>query len=97
VADALVFTEEKFGPRQRHRYEELIEDALEVLRRTPSDGLRRPDIHPRAMTYHIGQRGKRARHLFVYRILKAEQRVQVACLLYDGCDMPRHWPQNWRR
>lgn len=60
---------------------------------TPTKGKRRLEIHPDAWTYHIARPGRRARHLFLYRIWEA---VEVARFLYDAMDLPRQRPREWK-
>jgi plasmid stabilization system protein ParE len=65
---------------------------VRALAADPQAGKRRSDIHPDAWTYHIAQRGKKARHLFVYRIRKD---VEIARFLHDAMDLARHRPDEW--
>jgi plasmid stabilization system protein ParE len=71
---------------------ELIRLALEELAENAEAGKRRPEIYPDAWTYHIGKRGMKARHLFLYRIRKT---VEIARFLYDSMDLPDHVPDEW--
>lgn len=91
ILEALVFTLEKFGPKQQARYEVLIEQAIDTLRDKPHEGRERPEIAPGAWTLHIKRRGRRARHLFLYRIHEGSRLVQVVAFIHDGSDIPSHW------
>lgn len=92
IAEVVHQTRIDYGEHKERQYDELVESALETLAENPRMGTHRPEIHPDAWTYHIGKRGKRARHLFLYRISEA---VEVARFLYDAMDLPRHVPEEW--
>jgi plasmid stabilization system protein ParE len=89
IDDALVFTFSRFGEAKYLEYRALIDAALVRLEASGLNGTQRPDTHPDAWTYHIARGTKRARHLFLYRI---RQRVEIGRFLYDGMDLPTHWP-----
>ena len=91
ILEALVFTLEKFGAKQQARYEELIEQAVDVLRENPHEGKPRPEVAPEAWTFHIKRPGRRARHLFLYRIVESSRVVEVHAFIHDGSDLPSHW------
>lgn len=93
IIDVLDYTLEEFGEAKYLEYRDLIGLALRTLEMTPTKGKRRPEIHPDAWTYHIARPGRRARHLFLYRIRDA---VEVARLLYDATDLPRQRPREWK-
>jgi plasmid stabilization system protein ParE len=93
IIDVLGFTREQFGEAKYLEYRELISLALTTLEATPTAGKRRPDIHPDAWTYHIGRPGRKARHLFLYRIRDV---VEIASFLYDAMDLPRQRPRQWK-
>jgi toxin ParE1/3/4 len=90
IEDALRHTRRTFGIRKFEEYAALIEEAFEALAGDPEAGHSRPDIDPEAWTYHIGKRGRRARHVLLYRIVNSEL-VEVLALAYDAMDLPRHW------
>lgn len=92
IVDVLAYTLERFGTRKHDEYRGLIAEGLSALAEDAESGKRRPDIHPDAWTHHITQPGRRARHLFLYRI---RDRVEVACFLHDGMDLPGKWPSTW--
>jgi plasmid stabilization system protein ParE len=95
IIDVLDHTLEEFGEAKYLEYRELISLALETLAATPAAGKRRPDIHPDAWTYHITRPGRKARHLFLYRIRESVE-VEVARFLYDAMNSPRQRPKDWR-
>jgi toxin ParE1/3/4 len=94
IIDVLAFTLARFGEVKYLDYLGLIGTALETLEARPTAGKQRPEIHPDAWTFHIARRGRRARHLFLYRI-RAE--VEIARFLYDSMDLRRQRPPEWSR
>jgi plasmid stabilization system protein ParE len=93
MIDVLGYTLEEFGEAKYLEYRALIGLALKTLAATPMVGKRRPEIHPDAWTYHIARHGRKARHLFLYRIRDV---VEVARFLYDAMDFPRQRPKEWK-
>jgi len=93
IIDVLDYTLEEFGEAKYLEYRDLIGLALRTLEATPTHGKRRPEIHRDAWTYHIARPGRRARHLFLYRIRDV---VEVARFLYDAMDLPRQRPGEWK-
>lgn len=93
IREALAFTRERFGVIKAQEYSLLIRLALRELGKNAEAGKHRPDIHPDAWTYRIEKPGKRARHLFLYRIRES---VEVARFLYDAMDLPRQVPEEWQ-
>jgi plasmid stabilization system protein ParE len=92
IAEVLYKTRVEYGEKKERKYSELVEAALHVLSENPRIGKPCTEVHPDAWTYHIGNWGKKARHLFLYRIREA---VEVARFLYDAMDLPRHWLEEW--
>jgi plasmid stabilization system protein ParE len=90
IEHALGHTLSAFGVHKFEDYVGLIQEALDMLAADPHAGRKRHDIDPAAWTYHIGKRGRRARHLFMYRIVHDET-VEVLALAYDAMDLPRRW------
>lgn len=93
IIDVLDYTLEEFGKAKYLEYRDLIGLALRMLEATPTAGKRRQEIHPDAWTYHIARPGRKARHLFLYRI---REFVEVARFLYDAMDLPRQRPKEWK-
>jgi len=96
IAEALAFTLQQFGEKQRLIYQTIVRDALEELATDPENprSKQRPEIHPDAWTMHLGGRGKRARHLLLYRI-KNNGFVDIARLLHDSMEIERHLPPDF--
>lgn len=90
IEGALLYTAREFGTRKYADYAALIEEALEVLAEEPTRGRRRPEIHRSAWTYAIAKPGRRARHVFLYRLADDGSAV-IYGLLYDGMNLPEHW------
>jgi toxin ParE1/3/4 len=97
VEDALRFTLQTFGERKYEEYRALIRLAIEEIAEDPDHprSKHRPDIHERARTFHIGRRGRRARHFLLYRIAD-DGVVEFARFLYDGMDLSQHVPSEYR-
>jgi toxin ParE1/3/4 len=93
---ALATTFEKFGQKKHDQYVELIRTAIEEIAGDPyrTQSRSRPELGPAARTFHIGKRGRRARHQFVYRIVGTDT-VEIGRLLYDGMDISRHLPDGF--
>jgi len=94
IDEARRFTRARFGERKDEEYRELILIALRALAENPHAGRARPEILPYTRTYHIARPGRRARHLFVYRV-GDDGTVHVARFLYDGMDLPSHVPEEF--
>lgn len=90
IEHALAHTLSSFGIHKYQDYAALIQEGLDTLAADPHAGRKRHDIDPAAWTYHIGKRGRRARHLFMYRVMDDET-VEVLALAYDAMDLPRRW------
>ena len=91
ISKALKKTLVDFGERKHDEYGDLIEEALAKLIDNPEQypSKSRPELYPNARTLHIAQKGRKARHLFVYRV-KDNGDVDIARFLYDGMDIKRH-------
>ena len=94
IENVLAVTLLQFGEGQLSRYRDLIRQALSNLRADPyaPPAKHRPEIHPDARTFHIARRGKRARHLFVYRVVDPST-IEIARLLHDSMELWRHLPE----
>ena len=55
IADALDYTEEKWGERKKAEYKDLIKEAIAALRENPRLARRRTDIHPEARVHRIAR------------------------------------------
>lgn len=89
IDDVTTYTQERFGVSKRLEYEDLIEEALRAIAEDPSRGSPRSSARPGTLAYHIGQPGRRARHVLFYRV-EAEGIVEVIRFLHDSMDFDRH-------
>ena len=96
IEAALQNTFNRFGLSKHDEYHALIKLALKDIAKDPeaSPAKRRDELHPDAWVFHIGRAGKKARHLFVYRIAD-DGIVEVGRLLYDGMDIAQHLPPEY--
>jgi toxin ParE1/3/4 len=95
--EVLLYTLVQFGERQYQQYSELIRLALADILRNPlaTPAVHRPEIHRDARVFYIARRGKRARHYFLYRVIKGE-RIQLGRFLHDSMDLQRHLPDEFQ-
>jgi plasmid stabilization system protein ParE len=98
IESALAYTLSHFGQQKFEQYQILIREALAHLEAHPAapPAKQRRDIHPDAMTFHIGQPRKPARHLFLYRVIDNEQIVQIGRLLHDAMNARENLPDDFR-
>ncbi|KJV08840.1 hypothetical protein VZ95_15200 [Elstera litoralis] len=101
-------TEQKFGPAARARYAVLLAQALRDLSENPlrPGSLKRPEIGPDLLTYHISFSKNRSRstygavrtprHLILY-MLEGDSILAILRVLHDGMDIRRHVPTTPRR
>ncbi len=53
----------------------------------------REEIHPEVRTLHIARRGRKARHLILYRV--TTNTIDVGRLLHDSMELRRHLPEGF--
>lgn len=94
IEEVLAWTSREFGATQYDEYRSLIREAIEEIARNPEAARRRPELHESARTFHIGRRGRRARHFFLLRVAN-DGVVEIARLLYDGMDLASHLPEGY--
>ena len=96
IQHALRHTLERFGAAQHDDYQALIRLALVEIATNPTSirAKRRPELHPDAFAWHIARPGRRARHLFIYRI-GPDDVVEIARFLHDAMDIKRHLPDEF--
>jgi toxin ParE1/3/4 len=96
IEDVLAYTVAHFGEKKCQEYKELIRLALEDIETSPDrqPAKRRPEVHPDARTFHIGRRGRRARHFFLFRVT-SDQVIDIGRLLHDSMDLQRHLPEGF--
>jgi toxin ParE1/3/4 len=89
IVEVLEFTKGRWGLEQARAYGELIREALVAIVNDPRCGKKRDGVRPGILAYHIGQRGRPARHIVFYRI-GAAGAVEIVRLLHDAMDLERH-------
>jgi toxin ParE1/3/4 len=94
--EILRWTAENFGRGQARAYARTLSTALHDLARGPSImGARlREDIDPGIRILHVARKGRKGRHLVVFRVAPppSEPAIDVLRLLHDSMDLPRHLP-----
>ncbi len=92
-ANIISWTAENFGPRQARIYRDTLLSAVGELSRNPrapgSKG--RDDIMPGLRTLHVARRGRRGRHLLLYRIRQGHI-VEIGRILHDQMELELHLP-----
>ena len=88
----LRWTAEHFGTQQAWRYAETLQSAIEELTEGPDvPGFRdRPDIGEGIRIFHVARRGRRGRHILLYRISSNTDPllIDVLRVLHDRMDLP---------
>lgn len=80
-------TVEKWGREQADRYVGAIWSAFDKVVQTPERWRLRNELHPGCRICFTG------RHAILYRI--HEGRVEIARVLHDAMDFPRHIPKDF--
>ena len=94
IADALRYTERKWGEVKKAEYKALIKEAKDALRENPFVARPRPDIHPEARLYRIAKPGRDAAHAFLY-VVTPDENVILVRFLNEARDLPRHFPKDY--
>jgi len=96
IDDVLAYTLTHFGEKKYQEYTELIRQALADIELGPDrqPAKSRPELHRDARTFHIGRRGRRARHFFLFRIT-SEEIIDIGRLIHDSMDLQRHLPEGF--
>ena len=89
----LRWTEEQFGEAQARAYADTLTRAVQALSFGPNvAGARaRNDVADGLMALHVARRGRRGRHLVLYRAGSPSDPpvIDVLRLLHDSMDLPR--------
>ncbi|MBS4096215.1 MAG: type II toxin-antitoxin system RelE/ParE family toxin [Sulfuricella sp.] len=92
----LRWTLAQFGDVQASVYAETLSTALKELAVGPSiAGVKeRPEIATGIFTLHVARKGRKGRHLVMFRIGHYQGRkvIDVLRLLHDSMDLQRHLP-----
>jgi plasmid stabilization system protein ParE len=94
IRKILVRTRAEFGPAQVPRYRALLSEARRRLAEDPRLGHHRAGLPPEGRLFHISQRGRPARHFFLYFVDDSQRAVVVVRILHDAMDMPKHWAKT---
>jgi toxin ParE1/3/4 len=88
------WTSENFGDRHAEAYVDAMLDALEELSANPfqARSRARDEIGPGLRTLHLSKRGRRGRHLFLYRT--EDNAVVVLRILHDSMEISSHLPED---
>lgn len=89
-ANILKWTAENFGERQSRLYRDTLVQAIEELAADPYlvASRTRDEILPGFRTLHVGRRGRRGRHLLLYRVVQGEI-IEITRILHDSMDFQR--------
>ncbi len=88
------WTQEKFGMSQSRIYGKTIANALKDLRSGPAiPGAKlREDIGPQIKTLHIARKGRKGRHILLFRQNNDAKVIEVLRILHESMDLARHLP-----
>jgi len=87
-------TRRRWGQGKVLEYRDLIEEARQQLSEDPRAGRPCPGVDPQAFFYPISQPGRRARHVFLYRLIEDGEAIELVRFIYDSSDLARHWPKK---
>jgi toxin ParE1/3/4 len=95
IKGLIEWTQNQFGAAQARRYRELIFEVIEELELGPrvSGSVPRDEIFPGSRTLHMARRGRRARHLILYRVIEPNT-IEILRVLHDAMDIGRHVPDT---
>jgi len=91
--EILKTTLEMFGEGQLEVYRVTLVEALAALQAGPSisGSKARDDILPELRTLHVARKGRRGRHLILYRAAPGNI-IDVSRILHERMDLARHLP-----
>ena len=92
-ASVLRWTTQAFGPKQASDYRQMIVQAIRALGSGPDlpDSKARDEVQTGVRTLRVARRGRRGRHILVYRVID-EGVIEVLRILHDAMDLGRHVP-----
>ena len=92
-ANILKWTTENFGASQALVYNDTLVEAIRALAQGPSvhDAKARDDIMQGLYTLHVARRGRRGRHILLFRIAQAHM-IEIGRILHDGMELTQHMP-----
>ena len=98
-AGIIAYTAEIFGARQAKIYQTTLTKALTALHAGPDliGSVARDEIDTGLRSLHVARRGRRGRHLILYRIAPGALRhdapdriIEVVRILHDAMEFARH-------
>jgi toxin ParE1/3/4 len=92
-ASILRWTTQTFGPKQASDYRQTVVQAIRALGGGPNlpDSKARDEIQAGVRILRVARRGRRGRHILVYRVID-EGVIEVLRILHDAMDLGRHVP-----
>jgi toxin ParE1/3/4 len=91
LANIASWTAETFGVKQAEAYIEAILDTIDELSNgEPAGSKARDEIAVGVRTLHMTKRGRRGRHLLVYKV--APDLLMIIRILHDSMEVSRHVP-----
>ena len=92
-ADIIAYTAETFGARQARVYQSTLTKALTALHAGPDviGSVARDEIEAGLKSLHVARKGRRGRHLILYRSMPGRI-IEVVRILHDAMDLARHIP-----
>ena len=85
------YTADNFGARQARVYDATLRQALAALRAGPTlrGTVDREDVGVGLRSLHVARKGRRGRHLILYRE-GPERTIEVVRILHDAMDLKEH-------
>lgn len=103
ILDILRYTERTFGESARHRYQRLLQAAMNALLEEPErpGSKARSDIFPGLRSLHLyhcrlavtSGRVSKPRHIVLYRTV-TNQTLEIVRILHDAMEISRHLPAS---
>lgn len=81
-----LYTQQKWGTKQRHSYLKMIDDCFQALAISPMQGKARPEIHHTLRSHPAGK------HIVFY-IIKQDH-IVIVNVLHERMDPARHLLTN---
>jgi len=91
LAGIIDYSVEAFGVRHARIYRTTLETAISALRAGPDlpGSIDRGDLAAGLRSLHVARKGRRGRHILIYR--QGDQKtVEVVRILHDAMDLGQH-------
>jgi toxin ParE1/3/4 len=94
-ANILRWTTENFGARQSRLYGDALLQAIGELGNGPevAGSKARDEIMRGLRTLHVARRGRRGRHILLYRVAPGRI-IEIGRILHDRMELQRHLPSS---